>query len=151
MSKLLFAATAALTVATPAVAADDDFHSHLPYLQDSGPYLSEQLPKPAYRQALDTLLRHNVGHVPPWVADILRHGGTEAGSDLVKADGQTFELYYVCRPHRCDQNDIYVMFARHGGKAWVFIENGSRMSYSKIIGTLGNPSAAQMQAVNDHR
>jgi hypothetical protein len=66
--KLLFAAPAALTLATSAVADDDDFHSHLPYLQDSG-YLSEQLLKSAYRQTLDTLLRDNDVHVPPWAAE----------------------------------------------------------------------------------
>jgi hypothetical protein len=53
MRKLLAGGALALLLTTTAQ-AEEPFVSHLPYMQDqdTGPYLSEQLPKPAYRQAL---------------------------------------------------------------------------------------------------
>jgi hypothetical protein len=116
-------------------------------MQDQGPYLSEQMEKPVYRQALTNVVSSADAPVPRWIGDIARHGGTEAGSDLVTVNGESFELYYVCQPHHCDEHVLTVMFTRGGGKAWLFILNGEH----ELRSTLGNPSAAQIQVVINHR
>jgi Inhibitor of vertebrate lysozyme (Ivy) len=102
-------------------------------------YLSGVLQKPAYVQALASLL----GDAPTWTREILKKNGRYVSSVRTtnEIDGTTYELFNMCVPAPgCVDTTIIVMFAPNGTQAWAGLREKGVVSY------VGAPSQAQ-QAV----
>ena len=83
-----------------------------------GPYLYEQLRRPAYRQTLVRLFPAK-RKVVPWVRKyIVTRDGVDAPSRTVTLGEKTYEVYTICKPHECPGNVLTLLFEPGGRKAW---------------------------------
>jgi hypothetical protein len=106
------------------------------------PYLFEQLKKPAYKNSLGAVMRGQ-SRLPSWIGVFLRTmNGVASPGAAVVVEGQALELYSVCEPHNCGGNFLYVLYAPGGSQAWALVTKEGQ-----ILAVLGNPSAAQQQAL----
>src|SRR5262249_31262964 len=82
------------------------------------PYLYDLLKQKPYRAAWNAMLRGEK-KVDAW---IVTFGKTYDGvSDQIKSltvDGQDDKLGWVCKPHDCGGNQLYVLFTPDAGAAW---------------------------------
>jgi hypothetical protein len=82
------------------------------------PYLYDLLKQKPYHAAWDAMLKGEK-KVDRW---ILTFGKTYDGvTDKVKTvavDGQNDALGWVCKPHDCGGNQLYVLFAPDAKEAW---------------------------------
>jgi hypothetical protein len=117
-----------LMVCSPAIAAE--------------PYLSDVIKKPAYLQALRSLLDH-AGNLPGWTREVLKPKGAYVGSSATHAviNGTTYDLFFNCEQQNCDVAQLVVMFAPNGAQAWAALLKEGTTSY------FGAPSDAQQAAL----
>ena len=106
------------------------------------PYLSDMIKKPAYARTLKSLLDH-AGNLPSWTGEILKLKGNYVGdvATHVAIGGTTYEIFFTCQPHNCDDAELAVMFAPNGTQAWGVLFQEGAISY------LGAPSEAQQAAL----
>src|SRR5262245_19622978 len=82
------------------------------------PYLYDLLKEKPYHAAWNAMFKGEK-KVDPW---IVTFGRTYDGvSDQIKTltvDGQADKLGWVCKPHDCGGNQLYVLFTPDAGKAW---------------------------------
>lgn len=92
--------------------------------QQSGPVLGDLLKKPDYFQAWETMLSSDGS--PDWVTE---YTGTLDGPPVpnipVTIDGETYTLGFTCKPNECEDNQLYVLFAPDGSKAWALMATAS--------------------------
>jgi hypothetical protein len=107
--------------------------------QDDGPYLFDLMKQSHYLMAWKGML---VGEtVPPWVKSFTKTlNGTSAPSKTISVGGEPYLLGWVCTPHDCGGNKLYVLFAPGARQAWGLLISGSKRSW------LGRPDPA-IQAV----
>jgi hypothetical protein len=103
-SRPLIAATLVCVLSSPSLADE--------------PYLYDLLKQKPYHAAWDAMLKGEK-KVDRW---ILTFGKTYDGvTDKVKTvavDGQNDALGWVCKPHDCGGNQLYVLFAPDAKEAW---------------------------------
>lgn len=106
----------------------------VPAAESDGPYLFEQLKKPAYRKTFNAMFLGQ-RNLEPWLKGyITDRNGVDSPGETRTIDGKTYELYQVCQPHNCINNFIYVFFEPGGSRAWAL--------FTKDDGTtrfFGNP------------
>ena len=109
-------------------------------VESSGPYLYEQLRKPAYNKTFNALFKdqHNI---EPWIKGYIKNrNGVDSPGETRAVGGKMYEFYEICQPHNCPGNGIYVFFEPGGAHAWAL--------FTKDDGTsrfFGNPDT-QIQA-----
>lgn len=107
------------------------------------PYLIDVIKKPSYLHALTALLK-SAPKLPSWTRQVLSPSGNYVGTpatDATVGSGK-YELFFTCKAHDCDQNNLEIMFAPDGTQAWgELVVNGRSPTY------LGAPNAAQQAAL----
>jgi hypothetical protein len=109
--------------------------------QDNGPYLFDLMKQPHYLMAWKGML---VGEtVPPWVKTFTKtFNGTSAPATTISVGGEPYLLGWVCKPHDCGDNQLYVLFAPGARQAWgLLISAGDKRSW------LGRPDPAIQAAI----
>jgi Inhibitor of vertebrate lysozyme (Ivy) len=88
------------------------------------PYLFNLLKEKPYRAAW-TLMFKGETNVPSWVLTFAKtYDGVSAPSKAVEVDGQSDLVAWVCKPHDCGGNELYVLFAPGGAEAWGMLLEG---------------------------
>jgi hypothetical protein len=115
----------------PALALDDA----------GGAYLFDLLGDDAYRAAWNDMLKGET--VPAWVKTYAKDfDGPSSPSTEVSVGGEPFTLAWVCKPHDCGDNQLYVLFAPGARQAWgLLIRPGDKRSW------LGRPDPAIQAAI----
>jgi hypothetical protein len=106
-------------------------------------YLADAVRKPAYAAALKSLLA-GAPRLPAWTQEVVRPRGNYVGTPATVAtvEGTRYELYHACKAHDCGDNQLEVMFAPSGARAWgAVIVDGGPIAY------LGSPSPARQAAL----
>ena len=107
------------------------------------PYLYDLLKQKPYHAAWDAMLKGEK-KVDRW---ILTFGKTYDGvTDKVKTvavDGQNDALGWVCKPHDCGGNQLYVLFAPDAKEAWCMLVT------DKVTRWLGAPSVSVKAALTN--
>ncbi len=131
MRRLFFAFVALILLNSgPALAGED------------GPYLFEQLKKPAYRAAFNALFQGQ-HQLEPWLKGYIKTGnGVDVPSTSLVINGQAYSLHEVCQPHNCPGNVLYVLFTPEGGRAYALFtkDDGSHRFF-------GTPDAGLQAAL----
>jgi hypothetical protein len=106
-------------------------------------YLSDVIKQPPYLAALTALLNKS-GNLPAWIKRVLNPKGDYVGDTAHDAtvDGTKYELFFSCQAHDCGNNQLEVMFAPGGARAW-----GAIIVNAKPIAYLGDPSPGQQAAL----
>ncbi len=109
-------------------------------------YLFDAIKKPSYARALTNLLDH-AGNLPDWIRETRKTKGDYVASPGAPAviNGSTYELFFACKPHDCNDNQLVIMFAPNGIQAW-----GALLEEDKPISYLGAPSEAQQAAFKEN-
>jgi hypothetical protein len=108
----------------------------------AGPYLYEQLTKPAYKATFKALFKGQK-NLEPWLREYISRGnGVDIPSEKRIVAGKSLEYYEICQPHNCPGNVLSVLFEPGGGKAWALFtrDDGARRVF-------GNPDAAVRAAL----
>jgi hypothetical protein len=107
------------------------------------PYLTDAIKSPAYLRTLTALLK-SAPKLPSWTRQVLSPSGNYVGTPATYATvgGSRYELFFTCKAHDCNQNNLEVMFAPDGAQAFgALVVNGRSPSY------LGAPNPAQQAAL----
>ena len=101
---------------------------------DQGPYLFDLMKNPAYRRAWSNMTKGET--VPLWISKFgVSYNATGAPATEVFMDGISYTLAWICEPHNCSENEIYVLFAPEGLQAWaLLISDGDKRQW------LGKPN-----------
>ena len=127
LSRLATTATLAGFIASTSFAAEPDLYD-----------LLKQKP---YRAAWDAMLKGEK-KVDRWIVTFSKTGdGVVDKVKTVAVDGQNDTLGWVCKPHDCGGNQLYVLFAPDASAAWGMLSTG------KNIRWLGAPSDAVKAAL----
>ena len=104
------------------------------------PSLFDLLKQPAYRGAWDTMFQ---GKQPaPWIVTFGRTGnGVTSPSTPVTVEGEYDVLAWVCKPHDCGDNQLFVIFAPDARQAWALAAEGARQRW------YGDPDEAVRDAL----
>lgn len=89
-----------------------------------GAVLGDLLKQPAYFAAWQTL----TGSETPqdWVTEYTATlDGPPVPNIPVAIDGDTYTLGFTCKPNECADNQLYVLFAPDGSKAWALMATAS--------------------------
>lgn len=82
-----------------------------------GPVLGDLLKKPAYFAAWQALVAREAQL--DWIIEYTATlNGPPVPNIPVPIDGQTYTLGFTCKPNECGDNQLYVLFAPDGSKAW---------------------------------
>jgi hypothetical protein len=93
-------------------------------------YLFDVVKNPAYRDSWRGLLR-SAGPLPAWIATF---DGPSSPMPSIPFDDNIYQLGQECKAHDCADNQIYVLFAPRGVRAWgLLIEAGRQIRW------LGHP------------
>jgi hypothetical protein len=116
--------------AAPALAQNDP----------NAPYLFDLMKQPAYLAAWKGMVAGET--VPPWVVTFEKTlNGTATPSKQVPVGGEPYTLAWVCKPHDCGDNQLYVLFAPGARQAWgLLVSAGNKRRW------LGKPDAAVQAA-----
>ncbi len=89
------------------------------------PYLFDLLKQKPYHAAWEAMLKGEK-KVDPWIVTFGRtfDGVTDRVKPLV-VDGQSATLGWVCKPHDCGGNQLYVLFAPGATAAWAMLVKDS--------------------------
>jgi hypothetical protein len=94
-----------------------------------GAYLFDVLPKPAYRNAWEKLMKE-VQPTPDWLAQFSRnYDGVAGPMKPATIEGKPYELYFVCKPHDCAAKRFEVMFEAGGKRAYGALGGGADAPY----------------------
>ena len=104
------------------------------------PSLFDLLKQTAYRTAWDAMFR---GKQPaPWIVTFAKTGnGVTSPSTPVTVEGEYDVLAWVCKPHDCGDNQLFVIFAPDGRQAWALAAEGERQRW------YGDPDEAVRDAL----
>ena len=108
-----------------------------PAAAEDGPYLFEQLKKPAYRSSFQALFQGQA-QLEPWLKAYIKTGnGVDIPATTQVINGQTYSAHEVCQPHNCPGNVLYVLFTPAGSRAYALFtkDDGSQRFF-------GNPDDA---------
>jgi len=111
----------------------------------TSPYLFDVIKKPAYAQALTSLL-DRAGKLPSWTREVVKTKGSykSGTATLTIIDGAKYEIFWTCTEEfSCADTQMAVMFAPNGSQAWALLEQEGAVSY------LGAPSSAQQSALRE--
>lgn len=94
-------------------------------------YLPEIASKAPYKKAYAEMLSF-----PSWVS---KAQGTASPVEKVSADGKSFTVGHMCKPHDCANNQLSVVFSADGSKSWglLAIRSAEGDTFNKQL--LGNP------------
>ena len=108
---------------------------------DANSYLPDLIAKPAYLKAWKGMLAGK--SVPPWVESFTRtQNATSAPSKPIPVGGQPYTLGWICKPHDCGDNQVYVLFTPEARQAWgLLISPGDKRRW------LGRPDPAIQAAI----
>ena len=109
---------------------------------EDGPYLFEQLKKPAYRASFNALFQGQ-NQLEPWLKGYIKTGnGVDVPSSSLVINGQPYSLHEVCQPHNCPGNVLYVLFTPAGSRAYALFtkDDGSHCFF-------GAPDASLQEAL----
>lgn len=106
-----------------------------------GPYLFDLMKQPSYRAAWTGMLAGET--VPEWVESYAKTlDGPAIPSINIQVDGKPHLLGFVCKPHDCGDNQIYVLFAPDGVRAWgLLLMAGTQRKW------LGSPDQSVQDAI----
>lgn len=104
-------------------------------------YLFDIANKAPYKQAYAEMLSF-----PSWVS---KAQGTASPVKEVMADGKTFTVGHMCKPHDCADNQLSVVFSADGKKSWGLLATRSAdgKAFSKRL--LGNPDSVVEGLLNE--
>jgi len=107
-----------------------------------GPILGDLLKRPAYFEAWQALLGSETP--PDWVTEYTATlDGPPVPHIRATLDGHAGTLGVTCKPNECEDNQLYVLFAPDGSKAWALMATAS----AGII-WLGYPDERIQTAIN---
>lgn len=102
-------------------------------------YLFELLKQAPYRAAWTEMLKGEA--VPGWVASYAKtFNGPASPVTAVTVGGESDTLAWVCKTHDCRDNQLHVLFAPGGSRAWALLSEDSQQRF------LGHPTES-VQAV----
>jgi len=82
------------------------------------PYLYDLLKQPAFHAAWDAMLKGEKNR-PAWIVTFGRtYDGVTDRVKTVLVNGDPDHLGWVCKPHDCGDNQLYVLFSPQGRQAW---------------------------------
>lgn len=82
--------------------------------------LGDLLKQPAYFESWQTLVGAETP--PDWVTEYTATlDGPPVPNIPVAIDGQTYTLGFTCKPNECEDNQLFVLFAPDGSKAWALM------------------------------
>ena len=85
--------------------------------EPKGPYLFEQLRKPAYNKSFHPLFKGQQD-IEPWLKRYIRtRNGVDIPSETHTIGDKILEFYEICEPHNCPKNVIYVVIEPGGAHA----------------------------------
>ena len=104
------------------------------------PSLFDLLKQTAYRRRLG---RDVSGQQPaPWIVTFAKTGnGVTSPSTPVTVEGEYDVLAWVCKPHDCGDNQLFVIFAPDARQAWALAAEGERQRW------YGDPDEAVRDAL----
>jgi len=106
-----------------------------------GPYLPALMKQePAYLAAWKSMVKGE--KLSAWVNTFTKTQGAVATPvKKIPVAGQSYTLGWICEPHNCGGNEVYVLFTPDAGQAWgLLIDDGKRR-------WLGKPDAAVQAAI----
>lgn len=104
------------------------------------PYLFDLLKQPSYLAAWKGMLSGE--SVPKWVSSYARtFDGPSSPAKDISVGAETYTLGWVCKAHDCGDNQLYVLFAPGGSRAWGLLVTGGQEKW------LGRPDAAIKAAI----
>jgi len=108
---------------------------------EEAPYLFDLMGQPAYLAAWKGMLAGET--VPPWVESFTKtQNATSAPAKSVPVGGQPYTLGWICKPHDCGDNQLYVLFTPEARQAWgLLISPGDKRTW------LGRPDPAIQAAI----
>ncbi|MBJ2244831.1 Ivy family c-type lysozyme inhibitor [Pseudomonas haemolytica] len=103
-------------------------------------YLPEIASKAPYKKAYAEMLSH-----PTWVS---KAQGTASPVEKVSAEGKSFTVGHMCKPHDCADNQLIVVFNADGTKSWGLLATrpADGEAFSKQL--LGNPDSVVQGLLN---
>lgn len=96
-------------------------------------YLPEIASKEPYKKAYAEMLSF-----PSWVS---KAQGTASPVEKVSADGKSFTMGHMCKPHDCADNQLSVVFSADGKKSWGLLATRSADGKTFNKQVLGNPDS----------
>lgn len=104
-------------------------------------YLFDIANKAPYKQAYAEMLSF-----PSWVS---KAQGTASPVKDVMADGKTFTVGHMCKPHDCADNQLSVVFSADGKKSWGLLATRSADGKAFNKQLLGNPDSVVDGLLNE--
>ncbi|NVZ22144.1 lysozyme inhibitor [Pseudomonas costantinii] len=104
-------------------------------------YLFDIANKAPYKQAYAEMLSF-----PSWVS---KAQGTASPVKDVMADGKTFTVGHMCKPHDCADNQLSVVFSADGKKSWGLLATRSADGKAFNKQLLGNPDSVVEGLLNE--
>ncbi|WP_158007352.1 Ivy family c-type lysozyme inhibitor [Methyloceanibacter stevinii] len=106
-----------------------------------GPYLPDLMKEqPAYLTAWKEMVAGE--KLPAWVDTFTKTQGAVATPvKTIPVAGQPHTLGWICKPHDCGGNEVYVLFAPEARQAWGLMISDDKRRW------LGNPDAAVQAAI----
>ncbi|NWD34125.1 lysozyme inhibitor [Pseudomonas reactans] len=96
-------------------------------------YLPEIASKAPYKKAYAEMLSF-----PSWVS---KAQGTASPVEKVSADGKSFTVGHMCKPHDCADNQLIVVFNADGTKSWGLLATRSAEGEAFNKQVLGDPDS----------
>src|SRR5712691_8679341 len=88
------------------------------------PYLFDLPEQPAYRAAWNAMFKGE-GRIDAWIVAFGKtYDGVAGPSTIVAVEGMSDRLEWVCKPHDCAGNQLYVLFSSDNTKAWGLLADG---------------------------
>jgi Inhibitor of vertebrate lysozyme (Ivy) len=108
---------------------------------DAETYLPDLMEQPAYLKAWKAMLAGET--VPPWVDSFTKtQNATSAPAKSIPVGGQPYTLGWICKPHDCGDNQLYVLFTPEARQAWgLLISPGDKRQW------IGRPDPAIQAAI----
>ncbi|MGU9815610.1 Ivy family c-type lysozyme inhibitor [Pseudomonas sp. LF135] len=103
-------------------------------------YLPEIASKAPYKKAYAEMLSF-----PSWVS---KAQGTASPVEKVSADGKSFTVGHMCKPHDCADNQLIVVFNADGTKSWGLLATRSADGDTFNKQLLGNPDKVVTELLN---
>ena len=105
-------------------------------------YLFDLLAKPTYHKSWNALFLGET-NVDYWIAQYSKTKNGPAGpGKKVNLGNIEYQINNVCKTHDCGDNQLYVLFAPNGAKAWGFLlKNGEQERF------FGNPDDEKKKAL----
>lgn len=107
------------------------------------PSLYDLLKEPAYKTAFEQMLGGET--VDPWIKTFVETGnGVTAASTPMTVEGENDIVAWVCKPHDCGDNQLFVLFSPGAAAAWGMLKVAQAEPK-----WLGAPSAAAKEALTN--